>query len=145
MPSAGHVVTIDLQTVGLDLTRVPLDRILEFRGEHGGEYRKYARDVRAFIATISPLAIEDRNRLLADRQAELRDTADQLVRRARRRLARPVASIAMGCVGAAWFASKGDVLSAALALGVGLVGVSFPQSNAGAYSYLFAVKRRLSA
>ncbi len=144
MPSAGHIVTIDLETVGLDLTRVPLDRILEFRGEHGDEYRKYARDVRQFIATISPLPVEDRKRLLADRQAELRETADQLVRRARRRLARPVASIAIGGVGAAWFASKGDAVSAALALGVGLVGASLPKSNAGAYSYILAVKRRLS-
>ena len=50
----------------------------------------------------------------------------------------------MGGVGAAWLASKGDPVSAALALGMGVVGASLPESNAGAYSYILAVKRRLS-
>ncbi len=31
-PSAGHLVTLDLEAVGLDLASVPLDDILEFRG-----------------------------------------------------------------------------------------------------------------
>ncbi len=144
MPSAGNIITVDLQTVGLDLTTVPLDEVLDFRKRHGDEYRKYARDVRKFVATLSPLPAEERDRLLLDRQAELRETAHRLVRQARRGFRRPVASIALGGVGAAWLASKGDVLSAALALGMGIAGASFPESNAGAYSYLFAVKRRLS-
>jgi hypothetical protein len=144
MPSAGHIVTLDLQTVGLDLTTVPLDEILDFRRQHGEEYRSYARDVRKLIATLSPLPTEERDRLLADRQAELRETAHRLVRRARRRLGRPLASIALGGLGAAWLAAQDNVFLAAMALGTGIVGASFPESNAGAYSYLFAVKRRLS-
>lgn len=42
-PSAGHVVALDLQTVSVDLSAVPLDEVLGFRVEHREVHRNYVR------------------------------------------------------------------------------------------------------
>jgi len=59
-PSAGHIVTLDLETVGLNLAAVPLDEILEYREQHGAAYRAYARNIRQQVAELGLLADEER-------------------------------------------------------------------------------------
>jgi hypothetical protein len=48
-PSAGRVVTVDLELVGPNLEAVPLDEVVQFRAEHGAEFRAYARRLRAVV------------------------------------------------------------------------------------------------
>jgi hypothetical protein len=146
LPSAGHIVTLDLETVTPNLASVPLDEILDFRAEHGPEYRAYARDLRRTIAELSPLPPEYRVQLLMDRREELADKADALRKVARRAWKRPLANVAMGAAGAAWQASAyHDPLGAALAFGTGVLGAADGSAvDAGAYSYLFSAYRELA-
>lgn len=143
MPSTGQIVLVDLETVGVDLSAVPLDEVVGFRDAHGAEYRAYARDIRRLVADLSPLAPEDRERLLADRREELADRAYDLRRISRRTWRQPLASIGLGVAGAAWQASHGDIVSAALSLGAGFAGAALMRADAGAYSYLFRVRDSL--
>lgn len=140
MPSAGHVVALDLETIGLDLASVPLDEVLAFRESNGDAYRDYARDLRRTVAELSHLDTADRELLLADRREELGDRAHELRRTAMRAWRQPLASIGLGAVGAAWAADHGDIVAAALALAAGVIGASVPRADAGAYTYLFRVR-----
>jgi hypothetical protein len=138
MPSAGHIVALDLETIGLNLAPVSLDEVLEFRKEHGGEYKRYARDVREAIRELSSLPPDLRAEHLLDRREGIADRAFQLRRTAMRSWRRPLASISLGAAGAVWSAAHGDVISAALSLAAGAIGASEASFDAGAYSYLFA-------
>ncbi len=140
MPSAGHVVMLDLESVTLNLEAVPLNEVLDFRKEHGGAYRAYARDLRRTIAELSPLSAKDREQRLYDRRDELTDRAQELRQIARRAWRRPMVSAALGAVGAGWLAG-GGILAGIFALGSGLVGANRPEANVGAYSYVFEVQR----
>lgn len=144
MPSAGHLVALDLEIVSLNLAPVPLDEVVDFRIQHGAAYRAYARDLRRFIAMLSPLSERDRATLLSDRQAELAGRAQELRRTALRAWAIPFASLALGAAGAAWAGVHGDIVSALVTLGAGIVGARAGTPNQGAYSYLFEAQRRLS-
>ena len=43
MPTRDRVIKLDLEPVGLDLTEVPLDEVLQFRDEHKEAHRAYRR------------------------------------------------------------------------------------------------------
>ncbi len=53
LPDSGGATTYtlhrDLADVGVDLSPVPLDEILDYRREHGVHYRAYARELRTFV------------------------------------------------------------------------------------------------
>ncbi|HXG26527.1 MAG TPA: hypothetical protein VNL94_06720 [Candidatus Binatia bacterium] len=141
-PSAGHVVTLDLEAVGVDLSTVPLDEVIGFRDQHAAEFRAYARKLRELVAALSPLDQADRDRLLADRREEMADEAHSLRKTAMRawQTAQPVASVGLGVVGATWAVQEGNLGWAALNLALGIVGAALPQSEVGAYSYLYSVR-----
>src|SRR5579884_649642 len=65
-------VSADLQDVGIDVSGVPLDEVLDFRRQHGAEYRAYRRNVRDFVLTVVR-APEDRGVLARERTERLRD------------------------------------------------------------------------
>lgn len=138
MPSAGHVVSFDLQTVGIDLGPVPLNEVLSFRAEHSEEYKEYAYDLRRFVREVGNLPHEDQQAALRDRQAQIKDRAAQLRKMARSAWKRP-ASFSLGLAGAVWTLVTGDVVGGLLALGAGLAGATDVASPlvTGAYSYLF--------
>jgi hypothetical protein len=140
MPSAGHLVALDLETVGVDLSSVPLDEVLAFRASSGEPYRAYARALRRLVAELSPLEAEERESLLADRRDELADLAHELRRTSIRTWRQPLASIGLGAAGAAWAAGQGDIVAAALSMAAGVVGASISRPTAGAYTYLFQVR-----
>jgi hypothetical protein len=72
MPSSGQVVSLDTAAVGVDLSAVGIDEILEFRAAHGEEYRAYARGLRGTVAELTVAPDEEaRVALLAERRAEL--------------------------------------------------------------------------
>lgn len=144
--SAGHVVSMDLQAVGIDLSSIPLDEILGFRAEQGEQYKKYARNLRKFVEEIGHMDTEKQQTALKERQEEIQDTAADLRRAAENAWKGSVASFALGLMGAAWSVTHGgDPVSGVFSLlssGVGLALATHQSVNA--YSYLFTAHARLS-
>ncbi|MGH3223244.1 MAG: hypothetical protein ACRDPY_31915 [Streptosporangiaceae bacterium] len=143
-PSAGHLVTLDLETVGLNLATVPLDEILEFRDHHGSSYRAYARHIRQQVRELGLMEPAEREEALLDRQTEIADMSEHLRSTARRWWKNPLAPFALGAVGAAWLAEGPlhDPVGAAFALagaGAALVGSSKAEP-ATVYSFIFDAK-----
>jgi hypothetical protein len=143
LPSAGHVIAFDLETVTVDLSSVPLDEVLAFRDENRKDHRKYVRSIRQFARQLSLLSAEERIAAFRDRQDELDDLASDLRRKARSAWKRP-ASFSLGLAGASW-ALLSNPVGGVLALG-GLFarGLDKSASEAGAFSYLFAASKRFA-
>jgi hypothetical protein len=137
-PSAGHLVTLDAEAVGLDLKSVPLEEVLGFRSEHGAAYRAYARDLRVEVGTLARMDRDDRESQVLDRQAMLSDLANDLRKSARRSLGRQLGSFLLGIAGAAWDLRQGDPIGAALAAASAAAGSSPGHEPVTAYSYVFA-------
>lgn len=146
-PSAGHVVTLDQETVGLDLAAVPLDDILEFREHHGQAYRAYARNVRQQVTELGLLEPEEREARLLDRREELADQSNDLRKTARQWWRTPLGSLAIGAAGASWLAAGPlhDPLGAVLALAGTALGAASSQQTATAYSYILDARRALGS
>jgi hypothetical protein len=142
VPSAGHVVTFDLQNVAVDLSLVPLDEVLSFRTSHKEAHRNDIRSVRRFARELSLMPEQERVAAFAERQAELDELASDLKRIARAAWKRPV-SFAVSIAGAAWTAITGDPIGALLAAGATLAaGMGKESKEVGAFSYLFAAHER---
>jgi hypothetical protein len=142
MPSAGHVVSLDLEVVGVDLRPVAIEEALAFRAEHGEGYRAYARGLRAVVRELAAAEEDQRDAILRDRTEALKDAAAGLRETARGRLAKAAkgAGLALGLAGAVWAAAHGnDALGALLAGGGALAGAvpSGQPQTADAFSYLF--------
>lgn len=141
-PSSGHVVSLDLETVGVDLGPVPVDEVLDFRRDHLEEHRAYARAIRGFIEKLSLLPEKERTKAMEDRQEEIRDIAGELRRISRKARKRP-AYFALTGLGAAWALKAGDLVGAILTTGVGLIGATGRDTaQTGAFSYLFSASER---
>ena len=135
--SAGNVVAVDLETVGVDLSGVPLDEVLSYRTENGNEYRAYRRAIRKFVRDLSLLSDSDRAAALSDRKEEIGDLARDIMRSSTRAWRRP-ASFGLGIAGAAWSAASGDPIGLIIGTGATLLGGSGSKPvECGAYSYLF--------
>jgi hypothetical protein len=131
MPSAGHVVARDLETVSVDLGPVPLDEVLDFRAAHGDEFQRYARDLRAFTRGLHGVSEAERDQALEDRAAELAATAEALRTTARKAWKRPLA-FGLGIAGATGRVAEGDVIGGLLALGAaGIAATSASSRNVG--------------
>ena len=139
------MVSHDLDVVTLNLASVPLDEVLAFRDEHGAEYRAYARHLRSFVREIGTLEARDRASALVDRHEDLADTAEDLRKLARRSWRRPMASFSLGIAGAAVALAAGNLPTAAIAVGGGLLGLRRQSDPGTAYAYLFRAQRELSA
>jgi hypothetical protein len=145
--SAGHLVTLDMETVGLNLAAVPLDEILEFRDQHGTAYRAYARNVRQQVAELGLLAPDEREARLLDRREELADLASDLRKAARLQWRRPLATLGLGAAGATWLAAGAlhDPVGGALAMAGAIAGAASAQPAATAYSYILDARRTLGS
>jgi hypothetical protein len=142
-PSAGHVVTLDLQTVGVDLAEVPLDEVLEFRRENLSAHRKYATEIRRYVRDLSLISDKERKRELRVRQEEIRDLAESL-KGLSKKTWKKKAGFALSIAGAAWSAKTGNPIGAALAAGGAILGFQSTAKEAGAYSYIFRARGRYS-
>jgi hypothetical protein len=145
LPTAGHVVAVDLEQVTLDLAPVPLDEVLDFRRQHGAEHRAYARDLRHFVRDLAGLDRDARDQAFLDRREALADTADQLRRLARTSWRRPLATFGLGIAGSAVTLAAGNPLGAGLTAAGALLGLRRQADPASAYSYLFRAQDHLSA
>jgi hypothetical protein len=140
-PSAGQVVAFDLQTVAVDLARVPLDEVLAFRQENLAGFRSYARSARQFSRELSLLPVEARTSAFNDRQQELDDLASDLRRVSRTAWKKP-ATFALGLAGATWTGVyQLDLVGALLASGALLTGLQ-ESDERSAFSYLFRARDR---
>ena len=140
------IVTGDLVQIGLDLSAVPLDEVLDFRSKHGSEYRTYSHDVRKFVLELSLTDEADRHSALMDRRAELDDRAEQLRKLGRTAFARQTISFGFGVAGAAWTLVHGDPWGAAFAAGAAMAGLTGPDSEpiGAGYTYILRAKTELT-
>jgi hypothetical protein len=143
LPTAGHVIALDLEQVTLDLTPISLDEVLDFRRQYGAEHRAYVRDLRHFVRDLASLDRRDREQAFTDRREALADTADQLRRLARKAWRRPLASFGLGIAGSAVTLVSGNPLGAALGAASALLGLRRQADPASAYTYLFRAQDRL--
>ena len=103
-PGTGFIAlqfTSDMQDVGVDLTGVPLEEVLDFRRQHGVQYRAYRRALRKYATAFAAVPPKERELLACERTEEIRDLASAL-RTARRSIARPLVGFGMAVAGAAW-------------------------------------------
>jgi hypothetical protein len=144
LPTAGHVIALDLEQVTLNLTPIPLDEVLDFRRQYGAEHRAYVRDLRHFVRDLASLDRSDREQAFADRREALADTADQLRGLVRKAWRRPLASFGLGIAGSAVTLASGNPLGAALGAASALLGLHRQADPASAYTYLFRAQDRLT-
>lgn len=137
LPSAAHVIDLDLQVVGVDMASVGLDELLAFREAHSAEYRAYARDVRRYMRELAPLSGDERSVAEDDRAAEISERARHLQKVAKGWWKRP-AGVLMGLSGAAWTATTGDPLGGLIGGATGLAtAAQGSPKEVEAFSYLF--------
>ncbi|MCG6498799.1 hypothetical protein [Kitasatospora sp. A2-31] len=131
----------DLVDTGVDLSRVPLDEIIDYRREHGSAYRAYARDLRRFVGELEGVEHPaDRERLVRDRSEAIGDQAAAL-RRARRAWGRPLVSLALAGAGAAWTLHQADPVGALVALSGAAAGFTPPAKAPSCFTYLLEARR----
>lgn len=141
-PSAGHVVSSDLDFVGVDLGAVPLDEVLSFRVAHHRQHRAYVRAVRRFVRELSLLPEREAAAALTERHEELSDLAADLRTLSEAAWKQP-ATFALSLAGAAWTYVTGDPIAALLAAGAAAASLSPPtRPEVGAYSFLFETQKR---
>ena len=136
-PTNADIVAFDMATVGVDLSAVPLDELLDYREQRLCEHRKYILAVRKFARELSAMPRDERDATFEVRQWELDELAQQL-RSHSRKSWKKQASLAFALVGASWTAATGDGLAASLAGAAAVYGFSSDRSETGAYSYLFS-------
>jgi hypothetical protein len=140
--SAGDVVASDLETVGVDLSVVPMNELLDFRAKHLREHREYARVVRQFVRDFSAAPLLRRDKAFEDRRAEIRDLASDLRELSRKAWKRPVA-FALGVAGTAAGMGSGPVESGILGILGAIAGYEGQSEPLSAYSYLFRAAQQL--
>lgn len=146
MPSRGHVVSLDLETVSVDLDSVPLDDVLAFRTDNATLYRRYMTELRSFALQLSLVDQFERERMLDDRRAEIEEHARDLTRRVRKAFKSPkrATGFGLGLAGAAWSLATMNPVPAALGMLGAITGMA-PDKEAGSvYSYLFEARRTLA-
>jgi hypothetical protein len=124
------------------MSAVPIDDLLEFRQQHGGEYQRYASNVRTFAHEVASTPELDRAALLQSRRNELAAEADRLTHIARTWWRQPVASVSVGLAGAVLAGAHGDWSADTLSLLTGIGGAGGRPDDASVYSYLFGTGSR---
>jgi len=142
MPSAAHVISLDMQAVGVDLGSVPIDEILSFRAENREAYRMYARNLRLCIHDLGLMQPQEQHALLEKRQEEITDLASDIRKKARAAWKKP-ATFLLSAAGAMWQLQSGDPVGASIAGGAALLSLGKGERvDTGAYSYLFSATNR---
>jgi hypothetical protein len=144
-PTRGHVVAFDLHVVSVDLARVPLDEVLQFRNENRSAHRKYMEDLRNFAQGLSLSENVDRRRALRDRRDDLKDQARALNRLSRQAWKSPsrVSGFGLGLTGATYAAATGSLVPGIIGALTAALSMLPDPPNVSAYSYLFKAARRL--
>jgi len=143
---SAKIMTGDLRHVGIDLATVPLDEVLDFRRQHGSDYRAYSRQVRQFVLELSLQSSADQTTALSERCAELDDWAEELRSVGRVAFKHQAVSLGFGLAGAAWTLVHGDAWAATFAAGAAAASLSAPNSEpiGAAYTYILQAKTELT-
>jgi Family of unknown function (DUF6236) len=142
LPSAEHVIALDLQAVGVDLGSVPIGEILSFRAENRDLYRQYSRQLKMTVHELGLMDADAQQIALEERQEEIASLASDIRKTARKAWKKP-ATFCLSAAGAIWRAWAGDLVGASIAGGTALLSLGKPDSvDAGAYSYLFSARHR---
>ena len=136
-PTNADIVAFDMATVGVDLSTVPLDELLDYRKQHYDQHRDYILAVREFARELSKTPHDEKSAKFEQRQRQLNDLARQL-RDHSIKSWKKQASLAVTLAGATWTAATSDPIAAALAGAAAVYGFSSDRSETGAYSYLFS-------
>lgn len=137
---SGQLLHQDMLDVGVDLSQVPLDEILDYRNEHGPTYKAYARGLRDFVRDLETADPADRQRMLQDRSESIADHAAQL-RRARLAWGRPLTALACAGAGVAWTLHQADGWGAFIAALGAAAGFARPPRPESPFTYLFETRR----
>lgn len=140
--SPARTVVSDLETVGVDVSDVPIDELLDFRKQNLKSHRDYARSVRRFVRDMSRLPPKERREAEEDRRSEIEDFASDVKRTSRQAWHKP-ASFGLGAAGAAWTFYSGDPMGAVLGAGAALLGASSFKDETGAFTYIFRAAREI--
>ena len=144
--SEADVIEADIKAVGIDMSKVPLDEVLDFRKQHGSEYRDYAKELRNFTLSLSLMTPVSRTEAMQSRASYFRDRAEDLRATSRKAFRRASTVLVFGIAGATWTLAKGDPLGALLATGATIA--SFNISNAtpigASYSYVLRARNELT-
>ena len=140
-PTNADVIAFDMATVGVDLSTVPLDELLDFRQQNHSQHRNYILTVRKFARELSAMDSDERADRFEQREEELNDLAQQL-RNNSRKFWKKNASLAFSLAGMVWTAYTGNPVAAALATASAIFGFNPHGKETGVYSYLFSTPRR---
>lgn len=148
-PSLGNVVAMDIETVGVDLSRVPLDEVLSFRSEHKEDYRRYRRSVKKIVRDLSRFSQDERVTEFNDRIEEIKDQAEALNRQSQQAWSGH-RSFGLGIAGFIWSIGSWDLIGAIIGVSAlldtlldTLLGTRKSELKAHcSYSYLFQAVNR---
>ena len=141
-PSVGDIVSFDLAVVGVDLSSVPIDEILDFRQQNYAAHRDYRLSILKFAHELSALEDRDRHVAFELRQEELDDKAKSL-RKINWRAWKKPATFALSAAGATVAYESGSIMSGAIAGLLAIVGL-MPEGadESSVYSYLMSARQK---
>ena len=140
--SVGDVVSFDIAEVGVDLGKVPMDEILDFRQQNYRQHREYIQSVRDFAHELSRIPSDERAVKFEQRREELKDLCHTLRNIYRGSWKKPI-TFGLGLAGAAWTYHSGDPIAAVLSAASIAIGVIPDKPNeVDVYSYLISAKQR---
>jgi hypothetical protein len=131
----------DIETVGTDLSALPLDEVLSLRQQHGESYRAYMRNLRKFSELPSYSSDVEEARAVRARREEIHDAASQLRKYTRISDLKTYAGIGIGIVSATWTARTGDYIGEAIGAASSALGLIPTPGPSSAYAYLFEVAK----
>jgi len=142
--SQPEVMMFDFQTVGVDLSGMPVDEIISYKKENSVLYQNYIKTARRFIREVYNTPEELRKEALNDREQEIAELAIELRRASRRAWSKP-ANFSLTVAGAAISLATSNPLPAAVLATAAAVSNLFDKpapKEAGLYSYIFNLPRK---
>ena len=76
--TVGEIVSFDMDKVGVDLGKIPVDEILDFRKQNYSQHRNYILSIRQFTRELSLMPQDEREAKFEQRQEELKDLSHEL-------------------------------------------------------------------
>ena len=141
-PSVGDVVSFDLSVVGVDLSGVPLDEILDFRKQNYNAHRDYRISVVKFADELSRMQPRERDASFEQRQEEL-DAMAQRLRRVNWKAWKRPATFALSAANAFVAYENENSMAGGIAALLAIVGLMPDDSNdSNVYSYLMSARQK---
>ena len=140
-PSVGDVVSFDMAKVGVDLSPIPIDEILDFRKQHHRQHRDYIQSVRDFARELSSIPSDERVVKFEQRQEKLEDLSDGLRKIYKGSWKKPI-TFGIGLAGAALNYHSSPIAALLSTISTILGIVPDKPKEVDVYSYLFSAKQR---